>query len=479
MLELETDAILKSIVGRTIGESDSVSLKDVVSADIPKGIKVYIQAEVEQGLKAELMASEKFARVGGKSTTATHLMRTFLGTLALEYAFPRDEFLSVLDNAVHFLENYLCRPHWTLEHFLFEDTERISCDTLLEKLQHFTEYAYLITLLERLIRQKGWEDIAIGDFRSLLVVIDDQIVKQHSARELATLARPIFEFLLRGDVSPHNRISLKPLLVFYEDKNMRILKLYLERICQIRGKTELSITELAGIIEDLYADGFGKPEQREPVKKRAEASSLFQPDAGHTPELPFADSPQGQPPVPSLQKPMTFKPAAPGATSTPEAPEPPADARDVSSSMAKPEPAAPVLSATPGQAPAHLDSPDALEDDLPEPIAETPDNGKKNIPLSLTFAGLKNDRAVPHPRDLNAIISKEQREKFIKKLFRKNEASYADTIAELNSARTWRDASLLLNQLFETNKLNPFSDDVIEFTDTVQQRYTIEPTNPS
>ena len=475
MLEIETDVILKTIVGRTIGDGESIALKDIVSANIPKGIKVYIQAEIERGLQSEMSASQWFVRVGGDSSVATHVMRTFLGTLALEYVFPRKEFLTMLDNAVHFLENYLCRPHWTLENFLFENAERIACDVLLRKLQYFTEYSYLITLLERLVRQKGWTEIAIGDFRSLLVIIDDQIVKQHTARELALLSKPIFEFLLLGEVTPQVAVSLKPLLVFYEDKNMRILKLYLERICQIRGKTEISMNELAGIIEDLYTDGFGRADKHEaapPAQVQTEKPEL-QENPVTTPELPFDKSTQVEPPPVPLQKPMTSRPPIPITIISPAE-------RRIEAHRKEPDP-----ELFPPSTDAENEDetePDAVKDNeepgIPGAVVP-PENGRKNIPLSLTFAGLKRNPEQPPPRDLNVIITWEQREKFVRKLFKRDGEAYDDTITELNSTDTWRDASIYLNRLFEAYKLDPFSDDVIEFTDAVQQRFSNGPSTPT
>jgi hypothetical protein len=142
------------------------------------------------------------------------------------------------------------------------------------------------------------------------------------------------------------------------------------------------------------------------------------------------------------------------------------------------EPEEPAPTAPPADEDAHDGSGEPHEDENAEPSPEIVDEGKRNIPLSLTFAGMKLEQPQPPP-DLNAIISKDQRELFIRKLFKKNEALYADIIAELNTAPNWKEASLFLNELFETSKLDPFTDVAIQFTDVVQQRYTIGPTRAS
>ena len=103
------------------------------------------------------------------------------------------------------------------------------------------------------MQQKGKQEITIDEFTSLLARIDDQIVKQHNAMELAHLTRPIFEFLLLGEDVTGREIPVKALIVFFEDKKLSVLRDYIERICRIRGTDHLTIDQLAGIIADLHS----------------------------------------------------------------------------------------------------------------------------------------------------------------------------------------------------------------------------------
>jgi len=432
MLEKETELIVQILTERTIGARDAITLREVLAAEIPKGIKTYIQADVARWLKRGFKETPQYDRLGVAGPTSRKIVESLIRSLAGEYMFERREFLATLDNAIHFVENYLCRPHWTLEHFVFEQAPRVDVETLRDKLEYIAEYKYLGSILDRFVRSNQWEEIHVDQFRSLLLKIDDQVVRQHNARETALLARPIYQFLLLGDDSPNRSIPIKPLLVFYEDKQMGILKEYLERVCQIRDRAELSLNELAGIITDLY---IGIPEKNQSDALDPERK-LQEDDGGN-----FS---QAAPPY-STEQPVE------GTTT-------------------------------------HLNDPDSAGGNdmaVPEQPSAPRSNRSSNLALSLTFAGIGGPALASHQTDvptqiagaqarlpqLEEVIPEEQRSLFVKRVFKKDEAFYAAVIAALNSISTWHEASAYLQELFQMNGLDPYADGVIAFTDVIQKRY--------
>ena len=56
MLETQTDAIIAALTERKIGTGEGIMLQDILSSDIPRGIKAYIQADTLQVLADELFA---------------------------------------------------------------------------------------------------------------------------------------------------------------------------------------------------------------------------------------------------------------------------------------------------------------------------------------------------------------------------------------------------------------------------------------
>jgi hypothetical protein len=202
MLEHETDQIRAALMARTIGDRETILLREVLAADIPRGIKTYIQAETVRLFESELFALPRFSRVDRRAPGFRLHGRAFIAAMSALYSFPREEYLSLLENTIHFLENYLCRPQWTIENFVFESGGRVPVHDVVAKLECTVDYSYFRTLIQKTLQRRGIPDIGAEDFRAMLVRIDDQIVKQHNARELALLAKPIFDFLLLRDTPP-------------------------------------------------------------------------------------------------------------------------------------------------------------------------------------------------------------------------------------------------------------------------------------
>lgn len=487
MLEQETDSILATLRARTIGDREAILLREILIAEIPRGIKTYMQAETVRSLETELFSSPRFSRVDRQSTGVRRHGRAFIASMSAHYSFPREEFLSLLENAIHFLENYLCRPQWTIEHFVFESGGRMSARDVVSKLDCTVDYAYFRTLIQKIMQRRGTRDISAEEFRTMLIRIDDQIVKQHNARELALLAKPIFDFLLLRDTPPDVSIPLKPILVFFEDKKMNILRDYIESICRIRRRTEITLDELTTLVEDLYLG------QTTPPVPPPQAVAQKEPQPADTPAA-VTDDGGGEAPGTPPEGPSDTPGQHDGATSLPaeseeaEAPEsgplPPAD------EFQGYEPTIEI------QAPSILDffteEPDGRDDgplpeevrpqkNLPAPRDDTPPPPAAQVPpaprpekprvpqsYERLFTGSEPPAGLT---DLREIIQGHNRSRFVKRLFDRNEDRYEDAITSLNNSGSWRDASLLLNSLYMTNGLDPFDPDVVEFTDAIHRRY--------
>jgi hypothetical protein len=414
MLEKETERIIETLAERTIGRRETITLKDAIAAEMPKAVKVYLRTEVIRWLKTDLEGAPRFGKVNRNAPGINQLTGAFLRSLCDAYQFTRNEFLTLLDDAVHFVENYLCRPQWTLENFLFDNAEKVSAEELIFKLGYTVEYSYFGRLIQKLVRQWGWKTVRVEDFRVLVSKIDNQIVRQHSPQELAMLTKPIYDFVLMTNAPLTHAIPLDPILLFFEDKKLPALKEHIQKICGIRERSELTLKETIGLIEDFHFEpGKAKtPEEKPPVLQS-------------TPEPLRKDEP------PQKEEPAETKVAA--AEPLQEEPQPPektsADATEEAIQLA-------------------LSSEETIES------AETRLNAE-----------------IPQLPDLNSLISKRQRSRYIRKLFKKDREYFDEIIEELNRTSTWREASQYLTRVYEVNNLDPFAEDVIQFTDTIQSRF--------
>lgn len=409
MLERETELIIQTLVSRTIRTAETIALRDAVAADIPRGVKTYLRAEVVRWIEKDFAAAPSLRHVDRGASGVEKLTKHFLRTLAENYMFSRGDFLTILDNAVHFLENYLCRPQWTLASFVYQDARAVTPVEIIEKLDFFSDYGYFPLLLERAMLHRPDESIELEEFKTLLAKIDDQVVRQHSPRELAVLTKPIYDFLLLTDTADTNRIPVKPILVFLDDKKMRIMREYVERICGIRRTHEIHRTDLAALIEDLY---------------RGEAPS---------------------------------EPPALGVQDRPDE-----------------------IALPPDSSPQIDDQPSLFgrnEEALPGTHPDPTDRNRKNIPLSLTYAGLRGElppSGTSHDNlpDLNGLIPGELRDRLIKSVFMNDVEYYGTIIAALGSFTTWAEASTYIDQLCEINDLDPSNLEMKEFSAAVKHRYS-------
>lgn len=73
--------------------------------------------------------------------------------------------------------------------------------------------------------------------------------------------------------------------------------------------------------------------------------------------------------------------------------------------------------------------------------------------------------------DLSSLILPDKKESFINSVFGRDADYYTAVIASLNGTSTWKEAALFLSQFYMTNGLDPFADEVVDFTDIVHHRY--------
>ncbi len=480
MLERETELIRQIVLESTINGRNAVKLNEVIAASLPRGIKSFMTARVAGMLEDDLRSASRLRKITEGIGSTVTAERTLLHSLAMEYTLNREEFTKLTEDTIHFLENYLCRPQWTLNQLMFEKANTITFIEMIRKFEIVSEYSYFALLVERHARRKELREIEAGYFKQLLARIDNEIVKQHSPRELALLAKPIFDFLLLGEHSMTRPIPLGAILLFYEDKNLMNVKTYIERICQVRNKTQLSMSELIEIIEDLYnvETTVQKEVEESELEILSPHTSATQSPAGTLPE-DNGDAPQ---PAPEEAKEESTDPSAIA--------EPAQTSEKVENGVHPPE-------ATPSEQQAGEEFPaetqtnpvldidtEILEDDIPEPAVEIPRSigaellveyarerqaamrGKQPDTPEQTAAEQRND--LP---DVNDLLNSTQHEKFVRTVFQDDEAYYGIFLAAINRTATWREAQQHLRELFELKKLDILAPEVIEFTDAMHSRF--------
>jgi hypothetical protein len=214
---------------------------------------------------------------------------------------------------VHFQFNFLCRPQWTLMNFIFESQRRRPTSDIRQKLEYLVDYAYYAEIIKRYIDDRGLAELTYEEFGELLGKLDQEIVARHSSVELALMTRPILRFI-ESAMEPQKKpiadstIPLNAAIVFFEDKKLDNIKERLESERDRNAMTEISLQQLANIIEKVRT-GDEAAEARfpdehpdvQPVvapQEEVEPPVREQPDKPNRPVKVFSDFEEDLPPVP-------------------------------------------------------------------------------------------------------------------------------------------------------------------------------------
>jgi hypothetical protein len=410
IFESEIELIMNGVRARTIGEAESIRLRDILHADLHPALKAYFRARVWQMLHQERQTEVRSKKLPYGLPEIMRLQEQIDILLVYNYLFGQHDFTLMLDHAVHFEFNFLCRPQWTLLNFIFENQRRRPTSDIRRKLEYCVDYSYYAEIIKRYIDDRGLAELTYEEFSGLLEKLDQEIVARHSSVELALMTRPILRFIdsAREHVEQKladSTIPINAAIVFFEDKKLNDIKERLESERDANAVLEVSLRQLANVIEK--------------VRTGNDAAEVVFPE----------DHPEEPSPA---TVPIDVKP-------------------EIEAQPQKPKPPVKVFS--------------DFEEDLPvvtPEVARIQETVGEPIALDGSAGALVN---------LQSLFSPSEEKTFIKKVFNKDELLFREALDRMNLMTEWRDASKYLQDVYITNDVDPFSEEAILFTDKVQHRF--------
>jgi len=256
IFESEIEHIMNAVRARTIGEAESIRLRDILHADLHPALKAYFKARIWQMLQQERQTEVRSKKLPYGLPEIMRLQDQIDILLVYNYVFGQHDFTLMLDHAVHFQFNFLCRPQWTLLNFIFENQRRRPTSDMRRKLEYCVDYAYYAEIIKRYIDDRGLAELTYEEFSGLLEKLDQEIVARHSSVELALMTRPILRFIdtSREHVDQSladSTIPINAAIVFFEDKKLNDIKERLEAERDGKAMTEVSLRQLANVIEKV------------------------------------------------------------------------------------------------------------------------------------------------------------------------------------------------------------------------------------
>lgn len=418
IFEAEIEIIMNTVRARTIGEEESIRLRDILASSIHPAIKAYFKAEVEQMLTQERQAETRSKKFPYSLPEITQLQQQMDLVLVRHYQFGQHDFDGLLDHAVHFQFNFLCRPQWTLLNFLFENQRKRSSSEILRKLQYCIDYVYFSEIIKRYIEQRGLAELTFEEFSTLLEKIDNEIIATHSSAEFALIARPMLSFIDAGQPVPRSTtteptIPINAAIVFFEDKRLDDIKTRLESERDKNHRNDITLQQLADFIEKVRTGN-----------EEAVAA-------------PIAPQLSSQPSNGDEDKKKITLIGGTGKQST--------------ATLIK-KPPVKVFS--------------DFEEDFASVTAIKPPQEVKPVEI------VQKEVVKQESEELLSLFSESEQKAFVKKLFNKEEDDFLLALTDLSKIEDWKQASLYLEQLFVANDVDPFCEEAILFTDKIQSRYT-------
>ncbi len=255
MFEKEIAQLHHIIQKNTIGNADSVALKHIVESNIPTNVKSFFKAEVEWLLFTERKKEQRSTLFDYQHEDIQLLQEQMDMLLMYHYTFSKKAFFLSLDRCIHFLFNFLCRPQWTLENFLFEEKDTINADELKVKFKFCFDYRYYGLIADQYLQSKKMTELSKENAIALFDKIDNEIIKNHSATELAKMTETFFDFVSyihqHGEQNIERGVPTKATVYFFEDKHLSSVAQHLLKLRDF-GKSRIEYTELVQELKDSY-----------------------------------------------------------------------------------------------------------------------------------------------------------------------------------------------------------------------------------
>jgi len=255
MFEQELEILQQRIRKSSIGNAQSISLKSILESNIPNNVKSFFKSEIEWELYKERRREPVSTRFTYAQSDIRILQEQIDLLLIYNYTFGQEEFLETCDRAVHFLFNFLCRPVWTLEKFLFDEKDELSLEELGIKFRYCSDYRYYWTIAQKYFVSKNAQAVKKDELVELLRKIDKEIIRDNSAVEIAAMTEPFFRFMSYiqdiGGESRSRGIPVKALSYFFDDKHLPALSEHMKSLRE-RSIHSMQYDELIATLQHTF-----------------------------------------------------------------------------------------------------------------------------------------------------------------------------------------------------------------------------------
>ncbi len=410
MFEKEISNFAFNITKRYTGNRVPLSAL-MTDVEIPESFRKYAEAEVKEVIDKEDLERSRTGKFDFSRPEIKSLLKEVRHVLKSSFEFSREEFLELTDRASKFIFNYVVRPRWTIEKFLFRGETEASRDNVERAIRFLSDYSYYSKgILEYMDFQKH-KVLEMEAWKQLHTKMDEHLLSglPSKAPELTSSIFDLFAFSTGNDWVPTDA-----LILFFRDKASAEVVDRLEFAKELKNIKTLDSPTLRLILEATSRD---VDEKIAVLKTPEEPPKAFRTFERQTVTNPFLPPDMG----------------IPGPKEGKKEPR----ASNVSSQL------------------------QPIVDD-----AKPMDQQLSEVPMP---APVKQPKvAAP---SIRTSISEKVEGKIVKKVFHGSRSGYQVAMHKLDESQNWETASKLLEGIFIDNEIDPFSKYAVALTDVVSAKF--------
>jgi hypothetical protein len=422
-----------------------VPLAYLVNIPIPESIKHFFDQEVETWLTEEderISSNDRFDY--DRPEVRLHIDQ-LIDTLKQGAAFDQQTFHRILERAIKLEANYLLKPHQTLTQFIFKNSNTVTTIEVYNTLKYFFRLTYYKEALTDYFNQKYLQEINTTQFAELIDEIDRRAFESDPVGFALSTIKVLLDFYREttGD-STADSLSSKELQQAFADRKLDAFSDLMAR-SEAEGHTELNLESLETILRQGKTPAEMASAEASVAEPRQEEIISLE-DSAFEFELEDIDVSQVTPP-PSDEADVEEE--------LEEELEDDDEYEEDSAETAAESRAGEVVEAEPT--------------DVPPAAAPTETTSKAGAQLADVLASNIGD-GMPL-QNLLELIPRRDYKRYLKRLFKRDEAGFKSFIAEINDYRSWQEASVAIDDEFYHRGVNPYAKEAIAFTDICYKRF--------
>jgi hypothetical protein len=245
MFEKEISSYAFNIAKRYTGEK--VSLHALLEdTDLPENFKKFAEAEVDEIIDDEEFTKSKTGKLDLSSPEIQTLFKEIRYAIKNSFEFTREDFLDLADKASKFLFNYVIRPRWTLEKFLFKGEHEISKSNFYRAERFLGDYPYYGQGIVEYMEFQNKDSMELEGWKKLHAKIDEHLIASlpANAESMTGALLRLFSFS-----SGYSKIPIDALVLFFRDKSADEIIDRIEFAKEVKGFQSLDSRDIESILQ--------------------------------------------------------------------------------------------------------------------------------------------------------------------------------------------------------------------------------------